>query len=53
MRFTGDFIALSQYEHDAREFFKALKERLRRFSLSISEEKSKVIPFGRRPWEKM
>ena len=53
LRFADDVIALFQYEHDAREFFKRLKERLAGFGLSISEEKSKIIPFGRKPWKQL
>lgn len=53
LRFADDFIALLQYEHDAREFFKTLKERLERFDLSTSGEKSKIISFGRGPWKQM
>jgi len=36
-----------QYEDDARNFYKALKERLAKFGLELSEEKSKIMKFGR------
>jgi len=41
-----------QYRDEAEAFSQTLRERLARFGLNISEEKSRVIEFGRYPWEK-
>ena len=45
LRYADDFVVGFQKIADARAFEKALRERL-----SISEEKSRIIPFGRYPW---
>ena len=47
VRYADDFVCCFQYEEDARNFYEALKERLAKFGLEISEEKSKIIKFGR------
>lgn len=47
VRYADDFVCAFQYEEDAQKFYKMLKERLREFKLQISEEKTKVIEFGR------
>jgi hypothetical protein len=36
-----------QYEDDARNFYEALRERLAKFGLELSEDKSQIIKFGR------
>ncbi len=46
-RYADDFIVMFQYENDARMFFDALVERLAKFSLSVAEDKTRIIPFGR------
>ena len=48
VRYADDFVCCFQYEDDARNFYKALKERLVKFGLEISEGKSKIIKFGRK-----
>ena len=47
VRYADDFICCFQYEDDARNFYEALKERLAKFGLELSEEKSQIIKFGR------
>jgi len=47
IRYADDFVCAFQYEEDAQTFYKMLKERLQKFNLQISEEKTKVIEFGR------
>ena len=47
VRYADDFVCCFQYEDDARNFYKALKERLAKFGLGLSEDKSQVIKFGR------
>jgi RNA-directed DNA polymerase len=47
VRYADDFVCFFQYENEANLFLKLLKERLAKFSLEVSEEKTKLIPFGR------
>ena len=47
IRYADDFIVCFQYGSEARAFGKALRERLAKFGLTISEEKSRIIKFGR------
>ncbi|MTI49875.1 MAG: group II intron reverse transcriptase/maturase [Firmicutes bacterium] len=47
IRFANDSVACFQYENDACSFYKALISRLNKFGLCISQEKIKIIEFGR------
>ncbi|GAF24855.1 retron-type reverse transcriptase [Moorella thermoacetica Y72] len=47
VRYADDFICCFQYKHEAEAFYQALRARLAKFSLSVAEEKTKIIPFGR------
>ena len=47
IRFADDFICCFELESDARRYQAVLPKRLDRFSLSIAEEKTKLIRFGR------
>jgi len=47
VRYADDFVCCFQYEDDARNFYEALKERLAKFGLELSEDKSQIIRFGR------
>ena len=47
VRYCDDFVCCFQYEDDARNFYEALKERLAKFGLELSEDKSQIIKFGR------
>jgi len=47
VRYADDIVFCFQFEDDARKFYKALQERLAKFGLELSEEKSKIIKFGR------
>ena len=47
VRYADDIVFCFQHEKDAKAFYEALKERLNKFGLEISEEKSKIIKFGR------
>jgi RNA-directed DNA polymerase len=47
VRYADDFIVCFQQDDEARAFEKALRERLAKFGLSISEDKSRIIAFGR------
>ena len=47
IRYADDFICCFELESDARRYQSVLPKRLARFSLSIAEEKTKLIRFGR------
>jgi group II intron reverse transcriptase/maturase len=47
VRFADDTIVGFQYQSDAEQFLKALKERLRKFTLELHPEKTRLIEFGR------
>jgi len=47
IRYADDFVCFFQYEHEANKFLEVLRKRLAKFSLEVSEEKTKLIPFGR------
>ena len=47
VRYCDDFICCFQYEDEAKAFYQALIERLRKFNLEIATEKTKIIAFGR------
>jgi RNA-directed DNA polymerase len=47
VRYADDFIVGFQYKDDAERFHAELRERLRKFSLSLNEEKTRLIEFGR------
>lgn len=47
VRFADDFVCCFQYKDDAERFYAALRNRLSKFNLSIAEEKTKIIEFGR------
>jgi group II intron reverse transcriptase/maturase len=47
VRYADDFVCCFQYEDDARNFYESLMERLAKFGLKLSEDKSQIIKFGR------
>jgi group II intron reverse transcriptase/maturase len=47
VRYADDIVLCFQYENDARKVYQALKQRLEKFGLELSEEKSSIIKFGR------
>lgn len=47
VRYADDFIIGFQYEDDAKRMHAELKERLAKFNLELSEEKTRLIEFGR------
>ena len=47
VRYADDFICCFQYKDEAERFYQELQERLQKFNLSISAEKSKILEFGR------
>lgn len=51
-RYADDFIVCLESEEEAKAFGEKLRERLGKFGLKVSEEKSRVIEFGRKAWQK-
>jgi RNA-directed DNA polymerase len=51
IRFADDYVALFLTQADAEGFAAALSGRLGKFGLALAEEKTKLLPFGRRHWE--
>ena len=47
VRYADDFVVCFQYSSDAEAFGETLRQRLAKFELKISEEKSRIIAFGR------
>jgi group II intron reverse transcriptase/maturase len=47
VRYADDVVFCFENEEDAVGFYRALKARLKKFNLELSEEKSKIIKFGR------
>ncbi len=47
VRFVDDFVVSFQYQRDAEDFQKRLRERFARFNLELSEDKARLLLFGR------
>lgn len=45
--YADDFVACFQYKEDAEYFYEHLVKRMKHFGLSLEEEKSRLIKFGR------
>jgi RNA-directed DNA polymerase len=50
VRYCDDFVVCFDNREDAELYINELKERLKKFSLEVSEAKTKIIEFGRRAW---
>ncbi len=46
-RYADDFLALFQYEDDAKKFYAVLPKRRNKFNLELAADKTRRIPFGR------
>ena len=46
-RYCDDFVILVQYKEEAGKILKLLEERLNKFGLDLSKEKTRLIEFGR------
>jgi hypothetical protein len=44
------FVVLFEEEADAQRFAVALPQRLTKFALTVADEKTRLLPFGRRVW---
>ncbi len=51
IRFCDDFVVCCESKVDAEEFLELLKQRLSKFGLEVSENKTRVVKFGRREWQ--
>ena len=51
IRYCDDFVVCCASEADAKQFMVLLKQRLAKFGLSIAEDKTKVVKFGRGVWQ--
>lgn len=51
IRYCDDFVVCCESKHDAQKFLDELTQRLDKFGLEISEEKTQIIRFGRRVWQ--
>ena len=47
IRYADDFVVMFQYEETAKQFYKMLIERMRKFKLELAEDKTRILPFGR------
>jgi hypothetical protein len=45
-------IVCFEYEEDAKGFGERLRQKLEKFRLKVSEEKSRIIEFGRKTWQR-
>jgi group II intron reverse transcriptase/maturase len=52
IRYADDFVVCFEDIESAKKFKELLKERVEKFGLKIAEDKSRVIEFGRRIWER-
>ena len=43
-------LALFERQDDADRFFRALPQRLAKFGLTLADDKTRVVPFGRQHW---
>ena len=46
IRYADDFVCAFEKEEDARRFYEALGERLKKFNLELSTEKTHILPFS-------
>ena len=50
IRYCDDFVVCCESERDAKKLLEELKQRLHQFGLEISEEKTRIVRFGRNAW---
>lgn len=51
IRYCDDFVVCCESEKDAKNFLEMLHTRLEKFGLQVSENKTKVLKFGRQVWK--
>lgn len=47
IRYADDFVCCFQYKEDAERFYAALPKRFAKFKLTLAEEKTRILEFGR------
>ena len=47
VNYADDFVGCFQYKSDAEQFYERVKHRMGYFGLSLEEEKSRLVEFGR------
>jgi len=52
IRYCDDFVVACERRGDAERFLAELRERFAKFGLKISEEKTTIVTFGRKSWER-
>ncbi|WP_353273724.1 reverse transcriptase domain-containing protein [Wolbachia endosymbiont (group A) of Ennomos erosarius] len=50
VRYADDLLVCCESEEDAKEFLESLRQRLNKFGLEISENKTRIVKFGKREW---
>jgi group II intron reverse transcriptase/maturase len=50
IRYCDDFVVVCESRRDAERFLEELRERFSKFGLKVSEDKTKVVEFGRKTW---
>lgn len=45
-RYADDFVCAFENEHDAKRYYKALKQRLNKYNLEVAEDKTRLIAFS-------
>jgi len=51
IRYCDDFIVCCESKKDAANFIVELKERISKFNLNVSKEKTSIVRFGRQAWK--
>lgn len=51
VRYADDHLFCCEREEDAKELLKSLKQRLGKFGLEISEDKTRIVKFGKKEWQ--
>ena len=52
IRYCDDLVVVCESRRDAEQFLEELGERFSKFGLKVSEDKTKIIEFGRKTWER-
>lgn len=52
IRYCDDFVVCFETKKDAERYLEELKERLGKFNLEVSPEKTKILEFGKRAWQR-
>jgi len=51
IRYCDDYVVCCESKQDAKDFLELQTQRLNKFGLEISKEKTKIVRFGRRAWQ--